>query len=210
MPSNCSRTSGRQVSRSVTLANKRSTCVSCPKIRTGSKPVLFKYATSRVNKEKTHLVHAFRGVKFLGVEIGLQWTRIQDKKIAAFKTKVKALTRRNSPVNLEQVIQDLTPVLRGFANYFRMANCKGLFAELMMWIRRRLRAKQLALWKRPGRLHRRLRQLGYQGGFPKIRMTRWRNSNCPQATWAMPNVWFRASGLFDLTSVETGVLPQIT
>ena len=163
-----------------------------------------------VNKEKTHLVHAFRGVKFLGVEIGLQWTRIQDKKIAAFKTKVKALTRRNSPVNLEQVIQDLTPVLRGFANYFRMANCKVLFAELMTWIRRRLRAKQLALWKRPGRLHRRLRQLGYQGGFPKIRMTRWRNSNCPQATWAMPNVWFRASGLFDLTSVETGVLPQIT
>ncbi len=54
-----------------------------------------------VNQEKTHLVHAFRGVKFVGVEIGLPWIRIQDKKIAAFKAKVKALTRRNSPVNLE-------------------------------------------------------------------------------------------------------------
>lgn len=163
-----------------------------------------------VNKEKTHLVHASRGVKFLGVEIGLQWTRIQGKKIAAFKARVKALTRRNSPVNLEQIIKDLTPVLRGFANYFRMANCKGVFTKLMSWIRRRLRAKQLALWKRPRRLHRRLRQMGYHGDFPKIRMTRWRNSNCPQATWAMPNAWFRATGLFDLTSVKTGVLPQLT
>jgi len=163
-----------------------------------------------MNKEKTHLVHAARGVKFLGVEIGLQWTRIQSKKVAAFKAKVKALTRRNSPVNLEQVVADLNPVLRGFANYFRMTNCKGRFAELMSWIRRRLRAKQLALWKRPGRLHRRLRQLGYQGEFLKIRMTCWRNSRSHLASWSMPNGWFRQLGLFDLTAVATGVLPQVT
>lgn len=161
-----------------------------------------------VNKEKTHLVHAFRGVKFLGVEIGLAWTRIQDKKIAAFKAKVKALTRRTSPVNLEQLLADLNPVLRGFANYFKMANCKGLFRELMTWIRRRLRAKQLALWKRPSRLHRRLRQLGYQGEFQKIRMRCWRSSRSPLASWSMPNAWFDKLGLFDLTLVETGVLPQ--
>jgi RNA-directed DNA polymerase len=163
----------------------------------------------RVNKEKTHLVHAFRGVKFLGVEIGLPWTRIQDKKVAAFKAKVKALTRRNSPVNLEKIIADLNPLLRGFANYFRMANCKGLFRELMSWIRRRLRAKQLALWKRPGRLHRHLRQLGYQGEFLKIRMTCWRNSRSTLASLSMPNAWFSESGLFDLTAVDTGVLPQV-
>jgi group II intron reverse transcriptase/maturase len=163
-----------------------------------------------VNKDKTHLVHASRGVKFLGVEISLRWTRIQDKKVAAFKVKVKALTRRNSPVNLAQVIEDLNPVLRGFANYFRMANCKGRFMELMSWIRRRLRAKQLALWKRASRLHRRLRQLGYQGNFLKIRMQSWRNSRSHLASWSMPLGWFSELGLFDLTTVETGVLPQIT
>jgi RNA-directed DNA polymerase len=163
-----------------------------------------------VNKDKTHLVHASRGVKFLGVEIGLRWTRIQDKKVSAFKAKVKALTCRNSPVNLAKIITDLTPVVRGFANYFRMANCKGLFRELMSWIRRRLRAKQLALWKRASRLHRRLRQLGYQGNFLKIRMQSWRNSRSHLASWSMPNGWFSELGLFDLTTVETGVLPQIT
>ena len=98
-----------------------------------------------VNREKTHQTHAARGVKFLGVEISLTWTRIQAKKVAAFKDKVRQITRRNSPVNLEQVIADLNPVLRGFSNYFRMANCKGLFRELAGWIRRRLRAKQLSL-----------------------------------------------------------------
>lgn len=163
-----------------------------------------------VNKEKTHLVHASDGVKFLGVEIGLKWTRIQNKKLAAFKAKVKAITRRNSPVNLEQVIADLNPVLRGFANYFRMANCKGVFKELMSWTRRRLRAKQLALWKRPSRLHRRLRQLGYQGDFLKIRMACWRNSRSLLASWSMPNAWLSDLGLFELTTVETGVLPQVT
>jgi RNA-directed DNA polymerase len=163
-----------------------------------------------VNAEKTHVVHASQGVKFLGVEIETRWTRIQAKKIAAFQDKVKRITRRNSPVNLEQVIADLNPILRGFANYFRMANCQGLFADLTGWIRRRLRAKQLALWKKPGRLHRRLRQLGYHGDFPKIRMTRWRSSRSPQASWSMPNAWLRELGLFELTAVETGVLPQAT
>ena len=114
-----------------------------------------------VNREKTHQTHASRGVKFLGVEISLSWTRIQTKKVAAFRDKVRQITRRNSPVNLEQVIADLNPVLRGFANYFRMANCKGVFGELAGWIRRRLRSKQLSLWKKPQRLYRRLRQLSW-------------------------------------------------
>jgi group II intron reverse transcriptase/maturase len=160
-----------------------------------------------VNAEKTHVVHASQGVKFLGVEITPRWIRIQAKKIAAFQEKVKGLTHRNSPVNLEQVIADLNPVLRGFANYFCMANCQTVLRNLMSWIRRRLRAKQLALWKKPGRLHRRLRQLGYQGDFLKIRMTCWRNSRSTLASWAMPNAWLAELGLYDLAEVETGVLP---
>lgn len=102
-----------------------------------------------VNREKTHLVEASKGVKFLGVQIHMSWTSIQDKKIDAFREKVKAITRRNSPVNLAQVINDLNPVLRGVANYFRMANCQELFRDLSVWIRCRLRQKQL----RTGRTH---------------------------------------------------------
>ena len=106
--------------------------------------------------------------KFLGVVIHTRYTLIQDKKLRAFKAKVKAITRRNSPVNLGRVIADLNRMIRGFANYFRIANCKEVFKELMQWIRRRLRHKQLALWKKAGKLHRRLRQLGYAGEFKSI------------------------------------------
>ena len=78
--------------------------------------------------------------------IGSVHTRIDPKKVAAFKAKVRQITRRTSPVHLEQVIQDLNSVLCGWGHYFRMANCKSQFGELAGWIRRRLRAKQLALW----------------------------------------------------------------
>ncbi|MCG8552039.1 MAG: hypothetical protein MI799_16690 [Desulfobacterales bacterium] len=98
-----------------------------------------------VNQTKTHIIHSFKGVKFLDVIIHTGFTRIQEKKVEEFKDKVRKIIRRNSPVNLETVIKDLNSMCRGFANYFRIANCKQVFERLFPWIRRRLRAKQLKL-----------------------------------------------------------------
>lgn len=162
-----------------------------------------------VNKEKTHITDSSRGVKFLGVEIFSTYTKIQEKKIKDFKEKVKLLTKRTQGMNMEMVIKRLNPILRGFANYFRIANCKGLFKEIMPWVRRRLRAIQLKLWKKPERLHRRLRQLGYMGSHLKIRMNSWRNSSCKQACMAMPNIWFVEMGLFDMSRVKTGLIVPV-
>jgi len=121
----------------------------------------------KVNLEKTHIAHSSKGIKYLGVIIFTKFTLIQQEKLKGFKAKVKKLTRRTQGVNIETVIKRLNPILRGFSNYFRIANCNGIFKDLMGWIRRRLRAIQLKLWKKPGRLHRRLRQLGYGGTFLK-------------------------------------------
>lgn len=109
---------------------------------------LEKHLKLKVNQQKTHITTLKDGVKYLGVEIRPSYTTIQGKKIKAFKKKVKAQTQRNSPVNLEKIIKELNLLLRGFANYFKMANCKKLFQKLMRWIRRRLRAIQLKLWKK--------------------------------------------------------------
>jgi group II intron reverse transcriptase/maturase len=163
-----------------------------------------------VNHQKTEIVHSGEGVKFLGVVIHTTYTRIRVEKIRKLKDAVKKITRRNSPVNLVKVITDLNPVLRGFANYFNIANCSGVFRELSQWIRRRLRAKQMNLWKRPKRLHRRLRQLGYKGEFMKIKMSSWRNSASPLASLALPNDYFRELGLFDLSRVRTGATASVT
>lgn len=103
----------------------------------------------KVNQKKTHLTNLGEGVAYLGVIIHRNYTRIREEKLQGFKKKVKAMTRRNSPVNLEKIIEDLNPLLRGFANYFKVANCQGKFRELMSWIRRRLRAIQMKSWKKP-------------------------------------------------------------
>lgn len=161
-----------------------------------------------VNEQKSRIVHRRDGVSYLGVIIGSRYTRIREDKVRQFKDKVKRITRRNSPVNLEQVINDLNPLLRGFANYFRVAHCHKQFQELTRWVRRRLRAKQMTLWKKSKRLHRRLRQLGYHGEFKAIKMQSWRNAASALANYAMPNIWFEELGLFDLSRVETGYLPQ--
>lgn len=163
-----------------------------------------------VNKEKTHLAHSSSGIKFLGVVIFSSYTQIQQKKIDNFKEKVKHITKRNSPVNLQKVIDELCPKMRGFANYFRIANCKTLFKELMTWIRRRLRSKQLKLWKKPAKLLRVLRQRGYRGDFKAIKMTSWRNSCSQHAHYSMPNSFFKELKLFDMNQVETGISVPFT
>jgi len=164
----------------------------------------------KVNEAKTHIAHSNEGIKFLGVEIFTSHTRIQDKKLTALKQKVKYLTRRNVGTNLAGVIRDLNPVLRGFVNYFKIANCSRELKKLMGWIRRRLRCIQLKQWKKPGRLHRRLRQLGFKPPFKFIRMRSWHNARNPLASYAMPNRWFHeVLGLVVVTDVKTGVLVPV-
>jgi RNA-directed DNA polymerase len=159
-----------------------------------------------VNTRKTHIAHSNDGIKFLGVEIGSRYTRIQKSKLKGFKVKVKQLTKRNGGSNLAEVIKRLNPVVRGFVNYFSIANCKRELKQLSGWIRRRLRAVQLKLWKKPSRLHRRLKQLKYKPPFKFIKMSSWRNSSSPLSSFAMPNSWFEELSLYQIENVNTGWL----
>jgi group II intron reverse transcriptase/maturase len=159
-----------------------------------------------VNATKTHIAHSDDGVKFLGVEIHTKYTRIQEKKVVKLKQKVKALTKRNRGAGLAEIIRELNPVLRGFANYFRVANCARVLKQMMSWLRRRLRCVQLKQWKKPGRLHRRLKQLGYRPPFKYIKMQSWRNAASPLAHLAIPNAYLHDDlKLMDLTKIKTGI-----
>ncbi|MFZ5436792.1 MAG: group II intron maturase-specific domain-containing protein, partial [Bacillota bacterium] len=74
---------------------------------------------------------------------------------------IRELTPRNHGMNVEEMVKRLKPILRGWINYFRIANCKGVLHKLMGWIRRRLRMKQMREWKSWRALHKVLRQRGY-------------------------------------------------
>jgi len=159
-----------------------------------------------VNVTKTHIAHSGEGVKFLGVTIHTGYTRIQDRKVVKLKQTLKALTKRNRGIGLAAIIRELNPVLRGFANYFRVANCARVLKQLMGWLRRRLRCIQLKQWKRPSRLHRRLKQRGYKPPFQYIKMQSWRNAASPLASLALPNAYLHNElRLVDLTRVQTGI-----
>jgi len=159
-----------------------------------------------INRDKTHIAHSDEGIAFLGVEIGSRYTHIQATKVNRLKGVLKAMTKRNGGKPLSVVIPQLNRVLRGYSQYFRIANCSRVFKALAMWLRRRLRSLQLKLWKKPGRLHRRLKQLGYTPPFKAVAMSKWNTSVSPLASRAMPNSWFEELGLFDLGSVKTGVV----
>lgn len=163
-----------------------------------------------INREKTHVTNVYDGVKFLGVIIRRNCIAVQPMKVKAFKERVRELTKRNCGGNVESMVSKLNPFLRGWINYFRIANCKELLKGLMQWLRRRIRMRQMRLWKSWRKLHRRLRQLGYRGKFDKISMRKWRNSKSPIIHYALPNKWFEEIGLINLHKISVGILPRIS
>ncbi|HPM03487.1 MAG TPA: group II intron reverse transcriptase/maturase [Candidatus Cloacimonadota bacterium] len=159
-----------------------------------------------VNVEKTHISNVDKGVKYLGFVIHRSYIRIDDKRIKQFKDKVRSMTPRNSGINAEEMILNLNKYLRGWGNYFRLADCKTVFSALMEWIRRRLRMKKMREWKSWKAFHQQLRRNGYKGNYPKISMRRWVNSACKLIHMALPNSWFNDMGLFKLNDLRTSVL----
>lgn len=54
----------------------------------------------------------------------------------------------------------LTSVLRGWINYYKIADIKTLVTELMSWIRRRLRIIKIKQWKTYKAMHKRCVEKG--------------------------------------------------
>jgi RNA-directed DNA polymerase len=94
----------------------------------------------RLSQAKTRVVHMSEGFSFLGFRI--QWRRkkgtnktyvytfIDDRPIRSVKAKIRALTRRTSQQDLGHVLTRLNMVTHGWANYFKHAVAKNVFAML--------------------------------------------------------------------------------
>jgi group II intron reverse transcriptase/maturase len=94
----------------------------------------------RLHPEKTRMVHHKEGTfDFVGFLVHRRYLWPRIKSLDKFKDRVKFLTRRQQPQNAQEVIRDLNYAVRGFGNYFRVADVKGLFENLDGWIRMRLR-----------------------------------------------------------------------
>ena len=90
--------------------------------------------------------------KFLGYSMTVDRRprlKAAGESVKRFRDKVRQLTRRGRGRNMERYIkEELNPLLRGWANYYRRAMTYGVFEELDGWVRRKLRCLIWRRWKR--------------------------------------------------------------
>ena len=160
----------------------------------------------KVNTDKTKITSVREGVEFLGFVIRSKTLGVNPKRIKRFKDKVRRITRRNSGRKLENIIKELNPVLRGWMNYYRVANIKGFIRDFMGWLRRRLRMVKMKQWKTYKAMHKEMRKLGIKGNGLKMVVTKWKNSNVHIIHQILPNQYFEDLGLIDMQQYEVGLL----
>ena len=83
-----------------------------------------------------------------------------DKSWKNLKEKLKAVTKKTSPISFEERIVKLKEIQRGWVNYFRMAGLSGKLKDLDSWVRNRLRYCIWHDWKKPERKLKNLIRLG--------------------------------------------------
>jgi len=69
--------------------------------------------------------------------------RIAPQALKTMKERVRQITHRSGGRSIEQVIAELRNYLRGWREYFRLAETPSVFRDLDTWIRHRLRMVQL-------------------------------------------------------------------
>jgi group II intron reverse transcriptase/maturase len=130
---------------------------------------------------------------------GAVWPVVAKSSIDRMKDRVRASTSRKIGRSLRQVIAELRSYMPGWKQYFRLAETPRVFETLDGWIRRRLRALQMAHWKNGRTIARELRARGVRGHFAlaaaKHAGSWWRMSRHTALQSGLPNSYFDANGL---------------
>lgn len=106
------------------------------------KEVLGKLKLS-LHESKTRLTNFREGFEFLGFRFRRYWLGVSNRSLDRFKDRIRHVTRRQQGRNVDAVLADLAPILRGWAGYFGIADVTWLFHCLDQWIRMRMRAFKL-------------------------------------------------------------------
>lgn len=105
-----------------------------------------------LHPDKTHVgdcLEQGQGFEFLGYRFEAGERRVRRKSLQGFKDKVREKTRRSRGDSMRTIIEDLSPMIRGWWGYFKHAH-RHTFSTLDGFIRWRLRAILRKQEKRPG------------------------------------------------------------
>ena len=159
----------------------------------------------KVNAEKSAVARPWER-KFLGYSMTPNREprlKVAKESVKRLKEKLREIFRRGRGRNLGKLIEgELTPLLRGWMNYFRLAEVKGIFEELDSWIRRKLRGLIWRQWKRPftrlkGLIQRGLATVQARTSASNGRGSWW-NAGAAHMHAAFPKSYFDRCGLLSL------------
>ena len=158
----------------------------------------------KVNAEKSAVARPWER-KFLGYT--MTWhkqprLKAAPESIRRLKIKVRMIFREGRGRSLAQVIKDLNQLLRGWIQYFRLGEVKGIYEELDGWIRRKLRCLLWRQWKRPFTRAKNLMRRGLE------ELRAWKSATNGRGAWwnagashlneAFPKSYFNRLGLVSL------------
>jgi len=135
----------------------------------------------KVNRNKTVVSHISK-VKYLGYTFyqykGKCKFRVHPKSIVKIKSKLKEITSRSNGWSNQFRIRKINQVIRGWVQYFKLADMKRNLAEIDEWLRRRIRAIYWKQWKKIKTRYRKIRSLGK---IPKWKVKE--IANCRKGVW---------------------------
>jgi RNA-directed DNA polymerase len=143
--------------------------------------------------------------KFLGYS--LTWHKSPKLKIAStslkrLDDKIREVLKGARGRSLKKVIDELTPILRGWMAYFKLTETKRAPEEIDGWIRRKLRCILWRQWKRPYTRAKNLMKAGLteERAFRSAFNQRgpWWNSGASHMNHAFPKSFFDRLGLVSL------------
>jgi RNA-directed DNA polymerase len=157
----------------------------------------------RVNREKTMVAYV-KAVKYLGygfyIYRGEGRLRIHPKSIRKLKDKIRQVTGRSNGMGIEERKNRLNQMVKGWTNYFKLADAKGLLIGLDEWLRSRIR---MVTWKRWKRIRTRFENLKRAGVdeerawmWANTRKGYWRTAHSPILSRALSNNAIKRAGYF--------------
>jgi RNA-directed DNA polymerase len=167
----------------------------------------------KVNLEKSAVARPWER-KFLGYSMTLHYKprfKVARESVQRIREKLKESFHRGRGRRLDRFIEDeLNPILRGWGNYFGLAEVERTFEELDQWVRRKLRQMLWRQWKRRYTRATRLIQRGLQ------KERAWKSASNGRGTWwnsgawhlkeALPKSYFDRLGLVSLLHQNRCVL----
>ncbi len=157
----------------------------------------------KVNLDKSAVDHVTRR-KFLGFSF-YRWRggyriRVDNKSVRRLMDKLRLLTSRRKGWSMNTRIERLNQVIRGWVNYFHLADMRKLCLRLDAWLRRRLRMCYWKQWKRIKTRHDNLVRLG----IPSWKA--WEHANTRKGYWHIANSWILACTLTNAYFAQAGLV----